>query len=122
MTEISITIPELLFPGNALNIPAYVNLDLTDYKITVNIFDQFRNTDILATANVVDGSDDQVEVTDVPNGEFVIKIPTGMTDNYHVHSFIEIDFEDPDGNLTTVYYAALNFTIISHLGNGNCGC
>ena len=65
--ETSITITDNLFRGNSLDIGVLVNLNLENYKIRAEFFDQFYSNINLATSNAC-GSNDYIEVTDEYSG------------------------------------------------------
>jgi hypothetical protein len=109
MVEIDISVADKLFRGNSIDIGCHVNLDLSDYKIHCEIFDQFYSSIHLDTENVVGGSDDQIEIIDEEDGTFVIHIAKDTTTNFHLFSYIEIDIEDKDGKVQTVWFAPIKF-------------
>jgi len=116
--EFDITLPEQLFRGDSIDLDCHVNIDLTDYKIRCEIFDQFCSSIKLATINVTAGSDSQIDITDAANGTFSIYIEKVTTSNFHVISFIEIELEDDNGKIYTVFYRPLTFVNKFYNGHG----
>lgn len=108
--EIDVSQPDKLFRGNSLDFNCHLNIDLTGYKITAEVFDQYASSIYLANT-AAGGSDDEIEFTDDgTDGEFDIHVAKDLTKNFHLISFIEIDIEDADGKVQTVYFAPLKFT------------
>lgn len=63
--------------------------DITGWKIVCEIWDE-ENSIKKATANVVGGGDDQIQITDAANGKFEIYIDKNETSNFTNVSNIEI--------------------------------
>jgi len=108
MIEIDISLPNKLFRKNSIDIGCHLNLDLSDYKIRAELFDRFYSSITLLTENA-GGSDDQIEVIDADKGTFVIHIAKGTTELFHLISYLEIEIEDEDGKIQTVYFGVVKF-------------
>ncbi len=72
------------------------------------VFDNCNNSIKLATANS-GGSDDQIEITDVTNGVFLVKVAKNLTTDFDDKSFIEIEREDANEKILTPYQASIKF-------------
>jgi hypothetical protein len=107
--ETSISIPDKLYRKNSIDIGVHVNLDLSDYKIHVELFDRFYSSLLLNSENN-GGSDDEIEILDDgENGDFVIHIAKGTTELFHLISYLEIDLIDADGKEFTAYFGVIKF-------------
>jgi len=84
-----------LVKGDTTPLEATLGEDITDWKIRCEIYDDKGQSIKLATDNT-GGSDDQIEVTDAPEGEFLIKIPKDSTNDFSDKGFIEIQVETDD--------------------------
>lgn len=111
MIETSISMPLKLFYSDDIDINVFVNTDLTNYKVRAEIINQLSSSKTLATANVVDGSDDQVKVLTSVTGAstFVIHLTHDTLSSPVYMSYLDIEIEDSLGNIQTIYYGALNF-------------
>jgi hypothetical protein len=107
-TEIQITIPEQISRGESIEIDCKLNVDLTDYKIRAELYDQFYASLRFATDNT-GGADAQIEVTDEDKGEFTIHVLKNTTNIFHLISYIEIEIEDSHGVMQTVYFGLIKF-------------
>jgi hypothetical protein len=109
MIETSINIPDKIFRKNSIDIGVHVNVDLTTYKIHTEIFDRFYSSLKLNTENN-GGSDSEIEIIDdVEDGNFVIHIAKGLTELFHLISYIEITLIDADGKEFTCYFGVIRF-------------
>ena len=107
--ETSISIPDKIYRKNSIDIGVHVNVDLSDYKLHVEIFDRFYSSLKLNTENN-GGSDDEIElVTDGEDGDFVLHIAKGQTELFHLYSYIEIILIDEDGKEFTAYFGVIKF-------------
>ena len=86
--------------GDTINFDCSIAENITDWKIRCEIFDRCSNCIKLATANS-GGDDNQIEITDAPNGEFTIKVLKNLTTCFEERSFIEIEVENTSGEITT---------------------
>jgi hypothetical protein len=102
--EIDISLPNKLFRGNNIDIGCHLNVDLSDYIIRAEIFDRFYSSLNLSSEN-----DEQIEIIDEEDGTFVIYIEKGTTDLFHLISYLEIEVEDGDGKVQTVYFGVIKF-------------
>jgi hypothetical protein len=103
--EIDISLPNKLFRGNNIDIGCHLDIDLTDYIIRAELFDRFGSSILLSSED-----DEQIElIDDGEDGNFVIHIEKGTTELFHLISYLEIEIEDGDGKLQTVYFAPLRF-------------
>jgi hypothetical protein len=107
-TEISITIPDKIYRGDSIDIECQVNFNLSDYKIRCELFDQYQNSIKLETPDI-SGVDEEISIIDATNGEFVIYVLKDTTNLFHLVSYIEIEVEDSNGKLQTIYFAAIKF-------------
>ncbi len=94
--------------GDNINLEADFDGDITDWKIRCEIYDDCGNCIKLATANS-NGSDDQIEIIDAPNGIFIIKVAKNKTTCFDDRSFIEIEFETDQEEIHTPYQGDINF-------------
>lgn len=106
--EFDLTYPDKIFRGNSITFECHVNIDLSNYKIRAELFDQYYRSIKLATSND-GGSDDEIEVIDEEDGTFKIYIAKDTTECFHLLSFLEIDLEDEDGKVQTVYFSPIQF-------------
>jgi len=120
MIETSISLPHYLFYDNDIDISVYVNTDLSDYKIRADIINQY--SDSLTLANLAaGGDDDEIEfVDDGEDGEFIIHIAANTITSPVYISYLEIEIEDADGKVQTIYYAPIIFNNGGNSG-GCCG-
>jgi hypothetical protein len=111
MIETSIDMPHNLYYDDDIDINVFVNTDLTNYKVRAEIINQLSSSITLATANVVDGSDDQVKILTAATGAstFVIHVANGSVSSPVFLSYLDIEIEDALGHVQTIYYGALNF-------------
>jgi hypothetical protein len=107
--ETSISLPHNLFYDNDIDIGVHVNTDLSEYKIRGEIINQLSTS--LSLANLAaGGADSEIEfVDDGADGDFIIHIGAGLTSSPIFISYLEIEIEDADGKIQTIYYAPLNF-------------
>ena len=104
--EIDISLPTKLFRGNNINIGCHLDIDLTDYIIRAELFDRFGKSILLSSED-----DEQIEIIDDgEDGNFVIYVAKDSTNLFHLISYIEIEVEDGDGKVQTVYFAPIQFT------------
>lgn len=96
-----------LVKGDTIELEITANTDATDWKIRCEIFDDCNNSIKLATANS-GGSDDQIEITDISNGVFLVKVAKNLTTEFQDNSFIEIERE-ADNKILTIYQAPIQF-------------
>jgi hypothetical protein len=107
--ETSISISDKLFRKNSIDIGVHVNVNLSDYKIHTEVFDRFYSSLKLNTENN-GGSDDEIElITDGKDGDFVIHIAKGLTELFHLISYLEITLIDADGKEFTAYFGIIKF-------------
>jgi hypothetical protein len=110
MIETSISLPLKLFYDNDIDISVYVNMDLSDYKIRAEIINQLSSSVSLANS-AAGGSDDEIEfVDDGEDGNFIIHIGADLASSPIYLSYLEIEIEDVDGKIQTIYYGELNFS------------
>jgi hypothetical protein len=103
--EIDISLPNKLFRGNNIDIGCHLDIDLTDYIIRAELFDRFGSSILLSSED-----DEQIEIIDEEDGTFVIYVAKDSTNLFHLISYLEIDVEDEDGKVQTVYFAPIQFT------------
>lgn len=107
-TEISITIPDKIYRSDSIDIDCQLNLNLSNYKIRAELFDQYHSNIYYATVNA-GGSDTQIKVTNSTKGQFTIYIAKNTTTLFHLVSYLEIEIEDTNGKVQTVYFTAFKF-------------
>jgi hypothetical protein len=107
--ETSISLPHNLFYTDDIAIGVYVNMDLSTYKIRAEIINQLSSSVSLANL-AAGGADDQIEFADDgTDGNFIIHIAKNTANSPVFKSYLEIDLEDADGHIQTIYYGALSF-------------
>lgn len=83
-----------LVKGDTITVEADINTDITNWKIRAELFDNCGHSIKLATANVTGGSADQIEITETGTiSTFLIKVPSGSTDNFADKAELEIEVE-----------------------------
>jgi hypothetical protein len=109
--ETSISMPLKLFYSDDVDINVFINTDLTNYKVRAEIINQLSSSLTLATANVVGGSNSQVQILTSTTGAstFVIHLTHDTLSSPVFMSFLDIEIEDALGHVQTIYYGALNF-------------
>lgn len=102
--------------GDSINIQVTVRdlrgtvIPLTDYKIRAEFFDNCGQGIELANTSS-GGSDSQIEITDVNNGVFVIKVAKDLTTRFRLDSFVECEIEDTNNNnIFTIIKDNIKFT------------
>jgi len=96
----SIIRPVIGVRGDTLFIDVTVNVDLTNWKIRAEMYDN-NNSVRKGSSNVVNGGIDQIDITDPPNGKFTIKFYPSETVLFNKAN-LEVELEDPDGNKYTI--------------------
>lgn len=81
--------------GDTITLECTVQANLTNWKIRTELKDGNAHSIKLATANIVDGSDDQIEVTSIgaEQSTFEIKIASGETTDFSDQALIEIEVD-----------------------------
>ena len=102
--ELDLSLPNKLFRGNNIDIGCHLDIDLTDYIIRAELFDRFGNSILLSSED-----DEQIEIIDEEDGTFVIYVSKDSTNLFHLISYLEIDVEDEDGKVETIYFAPFKF-------------
>jgi len=93
--------------GDNIDFECTIAENITNWKIRCEVYD--GGTPIKkATANS-GGSDDQIEITDVINGKFTIKILKGETKDFNREANIEIECETNEDKIFTVYQNTIIF-------------
>ncbi|MGD2072057.1 MAG: hypothetical protein PVG65_01020, partial [Candidatus Thorarchaeota archaeon] len=78
------------------------DVDLTGYKIRCDISDGSSASIKLATSNS-GGADSQIKIINDSVGQFIILVAKDLTDNFNKNTTVEIEFENADGDVATVY-------------------
>lgn len=78
--------------GKSFTLQGTLNQDITDWKIRCEIYDSCGHSIKLATENS-DGSDDQIQVTDLLTGTFIVKVEADTTTDFDNNANIEIEVE-----------------------------
>ena len=94
--------------GDSINLEATLNQDITDWKIRCELSDSKSNRIKLATLNS-GGNDDQIEVIDLASGTFIIHVAKDLTNCFYTNAFIEIEVENADNEIYTVYQDDIQF-------------
>lgn len=102
--EIDISLPNKLFRGNTIDIACHLNVDIKDFIIRAEIFDRFNSS--IKLSSVVET---EIEIVDDEDGTFIIHIAKDTTNLFHLISYIEIEVEDSDENIQTVWFAPIKF-------------
>ena len=101
-----------LFRGDSIDIDCTVNFNLTGYKIRAEISD--RGSAAIKRANTAaGGGDTQVKVNTATASEstFTIYILKDTTDLFDLNSWLEIEVEDANGKVYTLYSEVLKFNV-----------
>lgn len=106
--EINITLPEQITKGDSVLIDCKLNKNIEGFKIRCEIYDNDNNSLKLANEDS-GGSDSQIEMVNPAIGEFTIYITKDTTENFNTNSYIEIELEDSDGKVLTIYEDKFKF-------------
>jgi hypothetical protein len=87
--------------GDNIDFRSRIEEPVINWKIRATIWDEDDNVIRKATANS-GGTDDQIQVTDLSNGEFVVHILKGETAGFLDVAQIEIQVEPPTGEVYTL--------------------
>jgi len=85
------------YKGASIDLEIYASFNLTNYKIRADFFDGCNSIQI-ATSNS-GGLDSEILITDSSQGIFTIHFDKDLSTCFNENSFIEIELEDPDGNI-----------------------
>jgi len=94
--------------GDTIESEITANTDITGWKIRAEFYDNNGQSVQLATENS-GGSDDQISIDDVINGVFTINVDKGETTNFNNESFLEIEREDSNGKINTIFQGNVTF-------------
>ena len=94
--------------GDTINLECSINQSIEDWKIRCEIYDDSGNSIKLANVNS-GGSSEQIEEDDIANGIFIIHVTKNLTTNFDDLSYIEIEIENENGELFTVYQDEIQF-------------
>lgn len=97
-----------LIKGDSIDLEITANTDITGWKIRCEIYDDEGNSIKLATENT-GGSDEQIEIINEADGIFTISALKGLTTNFQDSAYIEIEREDADGKVLTIYQDTIEF-------------
>jgi len=97
-----------IIKGDSIELEITANTDITSWKLRCEIYDNEDNSIKLATANS-GGSNDQIEVTDATDGVFLIKVAKALTTNFQDNAYIEIEREDANEKILTIYQDEILF-------------
>jgi len=104
------SIIKTLVKGDTILFECKVEIDITDWKIRAELWDDITGgIDIEKATSNAGGSDFQIEVTDAVDGVFIIKINKGETTNIENTGWLEIELETNEGLIYTVYQSILRF-------------
>lgn len=104
----NIDAPSRIVKGDTFILDGVIDTDLTGYKIRCQVSDVSGSTIQLATVNS-GGLDSQIEITNASAGEFVIVCAKDLTDNFGDSVLIEIEIENPAGQVRTFYKEKFKF-------------
>ena len=108
---LNLTAPTLLAKGDSITLPCLINTDLTDWKIRCEFYDGSKKGRIkLATVNS-GGTAGDIEINSYVDGDFTINVAKGLTTDFEDTGYIEIEVENPEGKVYTIYQATINFSI-----------
>lgn len=81
-------------------------IDITGWKLLAQFGDRTDDAKKIkkASANVVGGSDIQINITDPPGGLFEVYIDTGETLEFSKNAYIEVASFTDGNNKDTIYY------------------
>lgn len=102
--ETSIDIPDKLYRGNSIDIGVRVNLDLSEYIINVELFDQYCSSLKLSSED----ENSSIELLE-DDESFIVHILKDTTSNFHLVSYLEITLIDSDDKEITCYFAPIKF-------------
>jgi len=94
--------------GDAFTLEGDLDTSIVGWKLRCEIFDNCGHCIKLATENS-GGSDEQIEITDDANGEFIINVESDETTCFEDKSFIEIEGETSEGKKFTINQGSINF-------------
>ena len=100
---------EGLIKGDSIIFEVNSDEDITDWKVRAELWDSGTVDIKKATANS-GGSDAQIEITIASEGVFLIKIDAGQTTNIANQANLEIEMENTEGKIWTVYQSIVKFT------------
>lgn len=92
--------------GDTIKIRFTVNTDITDWKIRCSIYDSCSHSIKLASANS-GGSTSEISIENASAGIFLVVVAKDLTNCYDEKSFIEVELENTDGEVFTVYQSNL---------------
>lgn len=98
-----------LVKGDSITLECSAGENITGWKIRCEIYDSSSHVIKKATANS-GGSDSQIEITAVAEGDFSIHIDKAQTTEFDNDANIEIEMEDDTGKIWTVYQDKVEFT------------
>jgi len=107
--ETNITLPSKLFRKNNLDIDCQVNVNLTNYKIHAELFDQYGMSIKL---NTVDngGSTSEISITSASAGTFALHFLKDTMNLFHLVSYLEITLiGTSSGKEQTVWFDVIKF-------------
>jgi hypothetical protein len=94
--------------GDNINLEASLNQNITDWKVRCEIYDNCNHRIKLATENS-GGADEQINITDAITGKFVVYVPKDATKEFEDKAQIEIEVENTNDEVYTVYQDEINF-------------
>jgi len=101
--------PTLLAKGDSMCIPCDVNIDLTDWKIRCEVYDDDTGSIKLATVNS-GGTSGDIDIDSAVDGLFTINVAKDLTQAFNDDAYIEIEVENSDGKVYTIYQATFNLS------------
>lgn len=93
---------EGIIKGDSIDFQITLDVNLTNYKIRAELFDNESHCIRLATSNITGGADTQILVTEAVNGQFTIFVLKTLTACFDDDSFLEVEIESSTGKVTTV--------------------
>ncbi len=98
-----------LVKGDTILFEVKIEIDITDWKIRAELWDD-GTIDIKKATTNAGGSDLEIEVTDSTGGIFIVKINKEETTDILNEGWLEIEMETNEGKIYTVYKSILVFS------------
>lgn len=99
---------EGLIKGDSITFECKINETITDWKIRAELWDSGIVDIKKATVNS-GGSLNQIEITDATGGVFLVKIDAGETTDITDQANLEIEVENTEGKIYTVFKSIVKF-------------
>ncbi len=101
--KVNVDFPRQIAQADSADLTLTVDADLTGYKCRCEFFDRDGNSKKLATVNA-GGADTQVLISaGASSSTITIYLPKDETDDFNCRSYIEVEIEDSNGKVYTIY-------------------